>query len=109
MSSRHSSPVQVSGPKLDPKRMCIAGLGFIRSAPAASMMRNTATLMAMIARRHVGALAEQRHDLAEALVRDLVFDELRRFLLWQHRPDGFRILVRSSPDDYVVLAVYAYG
>ena len=66
---------------------------------------NTATLMAMMRRRHEGALAEHRHDLAEALVRGLVLEELRRFLLRQQRPDGLGIFARGSPDDHVVFAV----
>ena len=49
VSRRHSSPVQVSGPKFEPKRMWTAGFGFMRSAPATSITMNTATLMAMIA------------------------------------------------------------
>ncbi len=77
--------------------MCIAGLGFIRSAPASNMTMNTATLMAMMAGVTSDRAAEHRHGLAEALVRSLVREELRRLLLRQQRPDGLGILARGEP------------
>ena len=61
----------------------------------------TATLMAMIGRDQ-GTPAELRHGLAEALVRRLVRDELRRLLLRKLGPQGFGVFARGEPHDDVV-------